>query len=118
MDGSSRDEPSESAVPNVILQFIGRNKLRHCRSFIDISWRMRKLRSTNRNLTMNLSKEQKTVIKSLVLFVIISIVVDTVMSLCKGSFNLSDTLLYSLFIILGGIGLAVFYILGMKTPKK
>ena len=72
----------------------------------------------NCNLTMNLSKEQKTVIKSLVLFVIISIVVDTVMSLCKGSFNLSDTLLYSLFIILGGIGLAVFYILGMKTPKK
>ena len=31
-------------------EFVGRNKLRQCRSFIDISWRMRKMRSTNRNL--------------------------------------------------------------------
>ena len=39
----SRQEDSDCTIANL------KENNRHCRSFIDISWRMRKLRSTNRD---------------------------------------------------------------------
>ncbi|MCQ2143192.1 MAG: hypothetical protein MJY56_03890 [Bacteroidales bacterium] len=67
---------------------------------------------------MKLSQDQKTVVKSLSACTVIGILADIIGQLIKGNFSLSDTLLFSLFLILGFLALGVFYILGMRTPKK
>ena len=67
---------------------------------------------------MKLSQDQKKVVKSLSACTVIGILADIIGQLIKGSFSLSDTLLFSLFLILGFLALGVFYILGMITPKK
>lgn len=67
---------------------------------------------------MKLSKEQKKVIQSLSLCTVVGILADIIEQLIKGCFSLSDTLLFSIFLVLGFTVLGIIYILGMKTPKK
>ena len=67
---------------------------------------------------MKLSKEQKKVILSLSLCTVVGILADIIEQLIKGCFSLSDTLLFSIFMVLGFTVLGIIYILGMKTPKK
>lgn len=67
---------------------------------------------------MELSGDQKKVIKSLSSCTVIGILANIIEQLIKGSFSLSDTLLFSLFLIIGFIVLGTVFILGMKTPKK
>ena len=67
---------------------------------------------------MKLSLEQKKVIKSLSFCTAVGILADIIEQLVKGCFSLSDTLLFSIFLVLGFTVLGIIYILGMKTPKK
>lgn len=67
---------------------------------------------------MKLSKEQKKVIKSLSFCTAVGILADVIEQLVKGCFSLADTLLFSIFLVLGFTVLGIIYILGMKTPKK
>lgn len=67
---------------------------------------------------MKLSKEQKKVILSLSLCTVVGILADIIEQLIKGCFSLSDTLLFSIFLVLGFTVLGILYILGMKNPKK
>lgn len=67
---------------------------------------------------MKLSLEQKKVIKSLSFCTAVGILADIIEQLIKGCFSLSDTLLFSIFLVLGFTVLGIIYILGMKTPKK
>lgn len=67
---------------------------------------------------MKLSDDQKKVIKSLSSCTVIGILANIIEQLIKGSFSMSDTLLFSMFLIIGFIALGSVYMLGMKSPKK
>lgn len=67
---------------------------------------------------MKLSDDQKKVIKSLSSCTAIGILANIIEPLIKGSFSMSDTLLFSMFLIIGFIALGSVYMLGMKSPKK
>lgn len=68
--------------------------------------------------SMNMSKDQQKVIKSIALYTLASIIVFPVFHWRKGDFNWNDTLLYWALITAVNIIISLLFVLGMKRPKN
>lgn len=67
---------------------------------------------------MKLSDDQRKVVRSISLYTLASVIVFPLFHLAKGNFDWKDTLCYDAIIIAVGIAIGLFFIIGMKTPKK
>ena len=52
------------------------------------------------------------------MYTLASVIVFPLFHLAKGNFDWKDTLCYDAIIIAVGIAIGLFFIIGMKTPKK
>ena len=67
---------------------------------------------------MNLSNDQRKVVKSIALYTLANIIVFPVFHWRKGDFNWTDTFSYWALITAVNIVIALLFILEMKTPKN
>ena len=67
---------------------------------------------------MKLSDDQRKVVKSISLYTLASAIVFPLSHLVKGNFDWKDTLCYDAIIIAVGLAIGLFFIIGMKMPKK